>query len=209
MQTRANKSVVPTGASKRDVVTYPHEVLWRAAKSSLRTARIESDSIRDDHLSILALVSGFLAFEGFVNLVGEEVAPDVWKKEREFFSRGKYRGIKGKVAYLYDQFPGVALDEQSEPYLTFAKVKSIRDGIAHGRPERYEETSEAEFPEYRTAWGAFEDPNRVEDALESLRELAEQIRNGALSILKEEYRLSHLHYPAFGGPSLSSEGEGE
>lgn len=193
---------------KRNVVTYPHVVLWCAARSSLRAARISSGNIREDHLSMLALVSGFLAFEGFVNLVGEEIARDTWVKEREFFSKGEFRGIMGKVDYLFSLFPGETLDKQSEQYLVFAKVKSIRDRMAHGRPKCYEEVSESDFPSYRTEWEEFGGSAKVESALELLRQFAEQLRHGALGVLKEDYEVSHLHYPAFEGPSLSSDGKG-
>ncbi len=191
----------------RNVNTYPHEVLWRAAKSSLRSATVQHDHIREDHLAILSLLAGFLAFEGFVNMIGSEVAPDAWSKERKFFSTGKHRGIMGKVDYLFTLFPGIKLNKETPPYLTFAQVKEVRDSIAHNKPVKYLEKSDSHFPECLMPWSDFKALDDVSQALDHLKELAELIRTGALSILKEEYALSHIHYRAFGGPILSSHGE--
>lgn len=170
---------------------------------------IEHDEIRPDLLSIHCLFSGFLAFEGFVNLVGDEIAPDVWKNEREFFGESPFRGIEGKVAYLFTRFAGAQLKKGEEPYQTFRKMKRVRDGLAHSRVFRYEEITPNENPDFATTWDAFDSPIKVEAALEQLKRLAEMIRVEALKVLKEEYQLSHLHYPAFCGPLGDSNGKRE
>jgi hypothetical protein len=64
---------------------YSYEILWRAAHSALQMAEIQDSRVRPDHLSIHSILTGFLAFEGFVNLVGAQIAPDIWSQERDFF----------------------------------------------------------------------------------------------------------------------------
>jgi len=142
-----------------------------------------------------------------VNLVGEEIALDVWKNERKFFSRGKYRGIAGKVDYLFSLFPNVALKKGEEPYQTFRRLKITRDNLAHNRVYRFEEVTEGGDPTFVTKWDEFDTPEKVEASLARLKELAEMIRVEAVKLLKEDYKLSHLHYRAFQGPLGSSSGE--
>lgn len=192
----------------RDSRSYPHEILWRAAITTLRTAKGEGEKVRPDHLGVLALLSGFLAFEGFVNLVGDEVASDVWREEKKFFSQGNYRGLNGKLEFLFSQFPGHRLVKGQNPFQTFQKVRVFRDSIAHARVYKYTEITESEQAGLEVPWRHFDSLEEVERALGQLQLLAEELRVGALSILKEEYRLSHLHYPAFQGPIQTSTGEG-
>jgi hypothetical protein len=191
---------------ERDNSTFPYEILWRAAQTALNMAEIKDPHIRVDHLAIHSLLSGFLAFEGFINFVGEEVVPDVWAQERSFFSGGGFRGIVGKVEYLFSQFSGAVLKKGEEPYQTFDRVKRIRDNLAHNRVLRYQEQTESEGPSLKTYWEDFDTPEKVRPALQQLKALAELIRIESLKILKEEYQLSHLHFPAFEGPIAHSEG---
>jgi hypothetical protein len=168
---------------------------------------IDHCEIRPNHLAIQSLLCGFLAFEGFINLVGEEVAKDVWENERAFFSRDPFRGIIGKVKYLFTKFSGVQLREGEEPFQTFKRMKRTRDDLAHNRVFCVEEITSDEDPAFLTKWDAFESTEKVEEGLRRLKELAEMIRLEAVRILKEDYQLSHLHYPAFEGPIGNSTGE--
>jgi hypothetical protein len=190
----------------RSTATFSHEVLWRASQSALRTASTEHPHVRPDHLAIQSLLCGFLAFEGFVNLVGEEVAPATWVDERSFFSKGTFRGIEGKVQYLFTRFPGSQLKKGEEPYKTFRTLKRVRDDLAHNRVLRVDEVTLDEDPGFTTKWDEFDSPARVDQDLKRLKEFAEMIRLEALKILKDEYELSHLHFPAFEGPLGDSTG---
>jgi hypothetical protein len=189
----------------REQSTYSYEILWRAALSALKSAQ-SRERVREDHLAIHALLSGFLAFEGFLNFVGEEIAPKIWEDERAFFSRAPYRGIVGKIEYLFTLFDGALLKKGEDPYQAFYKIKKIRDSLAHNRVLRYKEVTENEVPSFKTYWDDFDTPEKVAPALEQLKLLAEIIRVEALKLLDEEYQLSHLHFPAFEGPLAHAEG---
>jgi hypothetical protein len=186
--------------------TFAHEILWRASQSALHASKIEHDAIRPDHLAIQSLLCGFLAFEGFINLVGEEIAPDAWLDERIFFARSEFRGIEGKVGYIFSLFPETQLRKGEDPYQTFSALRRIRDALAHNRVYHVEELTEEQDPSFDTRWEAFDTPEKVEKGLGQLKALAEVIRLEALRLLDEDYQLSHLHYPAFGGPIASSTG---
>jgi hypothetical protein len=82
---------------KRVNTIFSYEILWRAAHTALKMAEIKDPLIRVDHLSIHSVLTAFLAFEGFLNFVGMEIAPETWKNERDFFAGPKFRGIIGKV----------------------------------------------------------------------------------------------------------------
>jgi hypothetical protein len=168
-------------------------------------AEIQDSRVRPDHLAIHSILTGFLAFEGFVNLVGAQIAPDKWSQERDFFSRGEFRGILGKVDYLFTLF-SVKLDKGIEPYQTVRRIKQTRDHLAHNRVHSYGEVTEDENPSFRTKWDDFDTPEKVLPALQRLKELAEMIRVEAVRLLKEDYQVSHLHFIAFEGPLGTSEG---
>lgn len=189
--------------------TYSHEILWRASMTTLKTAESALETVRPDHLSILSLLSGFLAFEGFINLVGHEVAPKVWENEHGFFSKHPYKGIVGKIDYLYSLFCGATLDKGCRMYQTFKAIKAFRDTMAHAKVLQYsDKTTGADAPSIKTRWDDYENPAKVRPALMELKAFAETIRVEALKILKEEYKLSPLHYKAFEGPISTGDGEG-
>jgi hypothetical protein len=186
--------------------TFPHEILWSAALGALDMAEINDPRIRVDHLSIYSVLTAFLAFEGFINLVGNEIAPEVWKAERKFFAGPQFRGIVGKIEYLFTLFPNVDLKKGEEPYQTFKRLKDIRDSLAHNRVMQYSETTPIEEPSFRTSWEAFDSPDKIKPALQKLKRFAELIRIEALKLLKDGYFVSHLHFEAFEGPIGTSEG---
>ena len=185
---------------KRNISIISYETLWRAAITSLEMAKVDDEETRSDHLSISSILTGFFAFEGFLNFVGEEIAPDIWKDERTFFSKSDFRGVMGKVEYLYSLFSDTELDKSCDPYQTVKKIKTIRDYLVHNRVKSYEKISTDKFPAYEPHWEDFDTPKRVEPALDKIKKLAEMIRLEALKILEDEYEASHLHHEVFTGP---------
>lgn len=191
---------------KRNGSVHSHEALWRTSETALDMADIQHETIRPDHLAIHSLLTGFFAFEGFLNFIGEAVAPKVWENEREFFSSNKYRGVEGKVEYLFSLFPEVRLEKGNNPYQTFKKIKSLRDDLVHSRVERFEEISESKFPSFELCWEPYDDPKLARVSLEEIKKLAEIIRLEAVKLRNDEYKTHHIYYSAFEGPLGSSEG---
>jgi len=191
---------------QRNNRTYSYEILWRAAHTALDMAEIQDPRTRPDHLSIHSILTAFLAFEGFIKFVGDEIAPEVWKKEREFFAGPEFRGISGKLDYLFSLFQGIKVNKGEEPYQTFQKIKKIRDSLAHNHVLNYTEGTEDNNASFRTTWDEFDTPEKIRPALRRLQELAELIRREAVKQLREDYAVSHLHFKAFEGPIGTSEG---
>lgn len=188
---------------------FGYEKLWDVSQSALKMAEIKDQSIRPNHLSISSILTGFLAFEGFANFVGEEIAPEAWgdrEAEKKFFSGPVYKGIVGKVDYLFSKFPEKDLKKGEKLYQTFKKIKKIRDDLAHNRVVEFEEESESEYPSFESYWDEFDTPDKVKSLLARLKEFAEIIRVEAEKLLDEEYKSSHLHYPVFSGHLAWSEG---
>jgi len=191
---------------KRNIEIFSYEILWRASETALKMTDVEDERIRPDHLCLNAILTGFLAFEGFLNFVGEEIAEDEWMDERQFFSGPEFKGVVGKVEYLFTLFPEKDLRKGEEPFQTFRRIKEVRDLLAHNRVKRYEEVSDSKNSSFEMHWDDFDTPEKVKPALERLKEFAEVIRVEAVKLLKEDYQQSHLHFPAFTGPIGHSEG---
>jgi len=194
-------------------VIYPHEILWRSSLQSLELID-GSESAREDRLSIQALLTGFLSFEGFINYLGLEMFPRIWNNEREFFSQGDYIGIEGKVAYLFEELPDLELRKGEEPYQTFKKAKDMRDKLSHPKPFQYTKIIEFKnsdidnYPDFSTEWKEYEGKKNTWTALNRLKELAEILRSKAAEI-QDDYYKDHLWHKAFEGPLGSTSGETE
>lgn len=189
----------------RNNTTFSYEILWRASLTALDMATVEDPRIRVDHLSIHSILTAFLAFEGFINFVGDEIASETWRNEKEFFSKSDFKGIIGKLEYLFTLFPDAKLIKGEEPYQTFIRVKNIRDNLAHNRVLHYSETTPDTNPSLRTAWENFDTPEKIRPALVRLQEFAEIIRLQAVKLLIEDCP-SHLHHRALEGPLGNSNG---
>jgi hypothetical protein len=87
--------------------------------------------------SLVAMMFAFHAVEAYLNFVGELLAPDIWKNEREYFKKMPYRGFHGKLRKVAE-LVGLTADESARPLKTVLELKTLRDLIAHGRSEAFE-----------------------------------------------------------------------
>ena len=78
----------------------------------------------------------YFTFEAYLNFVGSSVEPTAWKDERDFFSKGQYRGTQGKLKLLCEKYQ-IKVDRDKRPYLTVREAGWLRDYLAHGKPEFY------------------------------------------------------------------------
>lgn len=194
---------------EHNTTVFAYESVWRAAQSALQAASIKNPKIRKHHLAIQSFLCAFIAFEGFINFVGDEIAPDAWKTERQFFGgRSKFRGIIGKVDFLLSKFSEGHSIKKSAHYTEFLRLKSTRDFLAHMKPEKKKEVSPEGNPSFSSQLDTIQTPRAAGKALKTLKALAELIRVEAIKVLNEEYQISHLNYPAFKGPLGSSSGHG-
>ena len=124
-----------------------HKDLWRVVERQLDHALgTPRGAFYDD---LVAMVFALHALEAYLNFVGERVAPEIWKDEREFFRNVPYRGFDGKVRKVLEL---VGLAEPAcdiRPYSTVWVLKDLRDLIAHAKPMTFvkviEHSSEEEL----------------------------------------------------------------
>jgi hypothetical protein len=110
--------------------------LWAAA------ATLEQDALENPVGSTYRLVGSavclYFALEGFLNDLGERIAPREWSEEREFFSKGEFRGTLGKLAYLAS-LCDLKLDVSRRPYQSLKQLEGIRHEMVHPRTKKEHE----------------------------------------------------------------------
>jgi hypothetical protein len=69
------------------------------------------------YYQMAGMVMAYFTFEAYLNFVGSSVEPTAWKDERDFFSKGQYRGTQGKLKLLCEKYQ-IKVDRDKRPYLT-------------------------------------------------------------------------------------------
>ena len=112
-----------------------HKDLWRVVERQLEhAAAVPTGAFYDD---LVSMVFALHALEAYLNFVGERIAPEIWKDEREFFRKEPYRGFDGKMRKVLE-IAGVSEPPRDvRPYSTVWLLKDLRDLIAHAKPMRF------------------------------------------------------------------------
>ena len=113
---------------------FTHQYLWNCATTLL--AQPETKSSKDMYYQMAGMVMAYFTFEAYLNFVGSSVELTAWKDERDFFSKGQYRGTQGKLKLLCEKYQ-IKVDRDKRPYLTVREAGWLRDYLAHGKPELY------------------------------------------------------------------------
>jgi hypothetical protein len=185
---------------------YPHEYLWRASTRSLNMAK--ANEKERYYLLMQSLLTSYLAFEAFINYLGECLDPDVWKDERSFFNQANYYGIEGKVKRLAERLPSFALKKGEKPYQAIMEVRKFRNLLVHGKPYYFKKTREIanddpEIDMFEFNWDEFISLESVEKSRSAIKDFSESLRSQAQTISGD----LHLCHKAFEGPLAHSEGE--
>ncbi len=88
------------------------------------------------------MIMSVFTLEAYLNHLGDVVAPEEWKNEREFFGgKSLYRGVKGKLDFLAERcdFP---IDKSRPPYQTVSCLLTYREIAVHGRTQWIENERE-------------------------------------------------------------------
>ena len=104
--------------------------LWFAARQ-LRELSEEQEQGRSSMLGARLFVC--TAYEGFLNDLGERIAPVDWKDER------KLGGLVGKGKYLAKQL-GVIVQDDARPFATIVELHTWRNALVHPRTVRRADT---------------------------------------------------------------------
>jgi hypothetical protein len=105
---------------------YLHKSAWCVVGRQIEYAEAKrSGALYDD---LVAMMFTFLCFEGFLNFVGDKIAPDLWNDEKKRF---KGDGIYGKLEVICERCGLAKPDKGRPPYLTLSALKILRDAMAH------------------------------------------------------------------------------
>jgi hypothetical protein len=183
-------------------VIYTHEYLWRAAQS-LHKHPVVDEKIY--YYRLASLMMTHLAFEAFVNFLGEVVCPQKWAIEKETF-RGRGDTIEAKISDIVLRLPGYEWRKGERPYQDIKKLKRFRDLVAHGRVVRGEYVTIAKEDEvdfrWSHEWDEFTEPAVIASSMASVKTFCQSLIIAARMHFDEP----HLLFGAFEGPLASAEG---
>ncbi len=177
---------------KIEGVIYPHAYLWKASNKSLKMA--ETNEREQYYLLMQSLLTAYLAFEAFINSLGECLDPYAWKEEKTFFNQSDYKGIEGKIKRIAENLPEFNFKKGERPYQVIKKAGEFRDLLAHGKPHHYTK----EVPDlghktdaYEFNWDEHLSLRKVEEGRKAIEEFCESLNSEANAILEERDHPSH------------------
>ena len=181
---------------------YTHEFLWRAAETLHKHASLDR---RDFYYRLSALMMAYLAFEAFINFIGEIICPGLWTNEKDAF-RGKGDAIEAKIDAIVRELPGYEWRKGESPYQDVKRLKRFRDVIAHGKVIRSEYVAFPNDKEINFRWThEWDEFIELEQVARSMR----SVKTFSQSLLIEARKHSdepHLVFDAFEGALASAEG---
>lgn len=163
---------------------YLHRETWRVVKRQFdRPEDSKKGRMYDD---LVAMVFASHTIEGYLNFIGDKILPDLWKNEREEFSK---TGIPGKLAALVKACGLEPFDKGRRPYSTVQALKKLRDCIAH--PKTQKPKSSKVYSEGK------EPPMFRKTYLETLisREKAERARDDVRDIVARIHAAAVARFP--------------
>ncbi len=182
-------------ATRFDGEDFPHRFIWSIAEEHAKLAT--ERELGWSQPALVAMVFAFHTIEAYFNFVGERLAPDVWKDERNFFRKTPYRGWDGKLRKILE-LVALPLLPNSRPQKTIFELKQLRDSIAHGKSEKlsgvllHQEGTDAPYPEF-TLRSMFTPKGKMATAMQDVDQFANQIHALALPIVND---------PLFGNDAL-------
>jgi hypothetical protein len=88
------------------------------------------------HDDLVVMIFSFHTLEAYINYAGEVLNPELWKIERDYFSKKPYKGFDGKIRKLFELCKTNEPSRMERPYASIWKLKSLRDSIAHAKLEK-------------------------------------------------------------------------
>ena len=112
---------------------FAYAQIWSVVTRHLERAQSgEGGSLFHDGLVVMVFATH--ALEGYVNCLGERIAPDIWKQERNHF---RSSGLAGKISKIREICGISEPDAKIRPYSTLRELKELRDLIAHPKTRRF------------------------------------------------------------------------
>lgn len=168
-------------------VSFAHRLLWESSQRHLSIAAERPEDSWMLHLSAGLLAAA--AFEAYLNYLGEEILPEIWRDERHFFSAPPYRGTSGKLQRIAEELDWPLPAKYRKPLSSVIELQSLRDKMVHARPrkETYRRVhKEGEFATLPATWLYREAPaKRVLTLIADVQMFATQLHN---AVLKSEFK---------------------
>ena len=114
---------------------YTHRILWVCAQKQLEVAKAEPPG--NWYFRLTAMLMAYFTYEAYLNFLGDRIDKDTWAKEKVFFSKHPYRGTEGKLLKLQEVLGMPPAQSGSRPYATISELASLRNTVAHGKPEQF------------------------------------------------------------------------
>ncbi|TLG75168.1 hypothetical protein [Methylocystis sp. B8] len=112
---------------------YLHKAAWSVVNRQLRRAeKKRRGALYDD---LVAMVFAFHSIEGYLNFVGEKIAPDLWKNEKHEFGNDLYKKLKAICERCEIDPP----EKSKCPYSTIEALKDLRNKMTHPKTHRAKE----------------------------------------------------------------------
>lgn len=186
-----------------------HRRLWDIVEEE---AKLASEREREwFNPSLVAMVFASHTVEAYLNFVGELLAPEIWKDERNYFRNEPYRSWDGKLRKVME-LVGLPWSPEDRPLKTILELKDLRDLIAHGRPEKLEgeilhaDDTESPFPA-STLVSLVTPKEKLTMILPDVEQFLNQIHTRAAPKVEDEsWVVGEALREALGGPPAYSAG---
>jgi hypothetical protein len=168
---------------------YIHRKLWAVVSRQIENATKNPRGAFYDHLA--AMIFAFHTLEAYLNFIGEQLAPSIWRDERNFFRKEPYRGFDGKVRKILELCSITEPDRSNRPYSTIWCLKDLRDLIAHGKPEKFsyfvDHYADEEPSLYKEPFNDLVTHENAYYAVEDIKSFIEMIHSAAKALVNDEY----------------------
>jgi len=159
-----------------------HRILWNCAQNNLILGQKRGNNA--SYFNLTAMTMAYFAFEGYLNYLGELIAPEVWKEERQFFSRKPYNGTIGKYLFLMKITVQFEPSSNRRPFLTVKKLVELRHFVAHSRPETGQRTARVSkktgFPtQYQNKLSKMVSRTKANHAMQDVENVLKTLHEGA------------------------------
>lgn len=169
-------------------IVFTHRILWSTVKVLRESARkAENDSIRF-YLNLSVMVHLYFSLEAYLNYLGENINPQLWKNEKDFFRRRPYIETMGKLDYLMEKC-NMNIDKSCRPYQTIKKLHKIRVYLVHGKTDRNRTTINPKHLKKRS-------DNKQSDAFKSFLDINITEGNTEKAMIDTERIITDLHSAA-------------
>lgn len=160
---------------------FVHKELWRVVLRQFEHAKKVPRGAFYDKL--VAMTFTFHALEAYLNYVGEKLAPDIWKDERNYFKRTSYRGFDGRIRKVFELADLVEPSRDERPYKSVWLLKGLRDLMAHGKTEKieivFEHGADEDSPWSRTPLDSLVTEENAAMARDDVYEIAQSIHDAS------------------------------